>query len=62
MIQVGTNKMYSPDDVAQMLHVSKSTALKIFHQKEVKAFKIGRKYLVAEDNLNNYLKAGKVIL
>lgn len=48
-------KLYSTDDVCRLLHIGKQKCLKLFHSTEFPSIKIGRKFWVKKDCLNEFL-------
>mgnify|MGYP004558511987 FL=1 len=54
-------KLYSTDDVCKLLHIGKEKCLKLFHSEEFPSIKIGRKFWVKADSLNEFL-SHKVVL
>ncbi len=48
-------KLYSTDDVCKLLHIGKEKCLKLFHLKDFPSIKIGRKFWVKADCLNEFL-------
>ena len=59
MIELGTMKMYNPDDICKAFHIGKAKCLKIFADREFGAIKLGKKYLVSEDNLRKFISSGR---
>lgn len=47
--------LYSTDDVCRLLHIGKQKCLQLFHSKEFPSIKIGRKFWVKQDCLNEFL-------
>ena len=54
-------KLYSTDDVCKLLHIGREKCLKLFHSEEFSSIKIGRKFWVKTDSLNEFL-SHKVVL
>ena len=48
-------KLYSTDDVCKLLHIGKQKCLQLFHSDEFPSIKIGRKFWVKADCLNEFL-------
>lgn len=53
MYQLGKVVMFSADDICDAFHVSKETAYKILSMPQAKTLELGRKKLIAEENLLN---------
>lgn len=49
-------KVYTTDEVANMLKISRGTVLKLINQKELKAKKVARKWRVTENHLQDFFK------
>lgn len=47
---------YSAPEVAQLLGISRSAAYNLMHQSDFPSFRIGRRWLVHESNLNKWLE------
>ena len=45
-------KLYSTDDVCKLLHIGKQKCLKLFHSEEFPSIKVGRKFWVKADCLD----------
>ena len=54
-------KLYSTDDVCKLLHIGKEKCLKLFHSEEFPSIKIGRKFWVKEDSLNEFLSRKQIM-
>ena len=54
-------KLYSTDDVCRLLHIGKEKCLKLFHSDEFPSIKIGRKFGVKADCLNDYLSHKRIM-
>ena len=61
MVELGSIKMYSPDDVCRNFKIGKAKCLKLFSEKEFGAIRLGKKYLVSEENLKGFMSSGKKI-
>lgn len=48
-------KLYSTDDVCKLLHIGKHKCLQLFHQEDFPSIKIGRKFWIKADCLNELL-------
>ena len=48
-------RLYSTDDVCRLLHIGKEKWLKLFHSDEFPSIKIGRKFWIKQDCLNDFL-------
>ncbi len=48
-------KMYTSLEVAQILQLNHQTTLRFFREKRIKTIKIGRRYMVKETDLNEFL-------
>jgi len=48
-------KAFSTQQVADMLHVSKSTIYKLIHQDEINYYKIGRKIRFTQEDIDSYI-------
>lgn len=53
-------KLYSTDDVCRLLHIGKQKCLKLFHSDKFPSIKIGRKFWVKGDCLDNYLSQKRI--
>ena len=49
------NKSLSTQDVAQILHVSKSTIYELIRRGEINSYKIGRKVRFTQDDVDAYI-------
>lgn len=49
-------KIYTPEQVANVLQIHHLTVLKLIKNKKLKGVKIGRIYRVPESNLKKFLK------
>jgi len=54
-------KLYSTDDVCKLLHIGKEKCLKLFHSEEFPSIKIGRKFWVKHDCLNEFLSQKRIM-
>lgn len=48
-------KLYGVKDVMELLQISERTALKYLNEKKLVGRKIGRKWVVSEENLKNFI-------
>lgn len=53
--------LYSTDDVCKLLHIGKQKCLKLFHSQDFPSIKIGRKFWVKADCLDNYLSQKRIM-
>jgi len=53
-------RLYSTDDVCKLLHIGKQKCLKLFHSDEFPSIKIGRKFWIKHDCLNQYLSQKRI--
>lgn len=53
MYQLGKVVMFSADDICDAFHISKETAYRILAMPQAKTLELGRKKLIAEENLLN---------
>lgn len=53
-------KLYSTDDVCNLLHIGKQKCLKLFNSEKFPSIKIGRKFWVKADCLDNYLSQKRI--
>lgn len=49
-------KVYTTDEVAEMLKISRASVLKLINKKELKAKKIARKWRITEGHLQNFFQ------
>ena len=54
-------KLYSTDDVCKLLHIGKQKCLKLFHQEDFPGIKIGRKFWIKADCLNEFLSHKRIM-
>ncbi len=47
-------KVYTTDEVASMLKISRTSVLKLIKKRELKAKKVARKWRITEDHLNDF--------
>ena len=50
------DKVFTTDEAAQYLKISKSTFLSHIHQKKIRAIKVGRSWRVLQSELYRFLK------
>lgn len=55
MYTLGKIVMYNAEDICKAFHVTKETAYKILDNPQAKVAELGRKKLIAEENLFNIL-------
>lgn len=48
-------KLYSTDDVCRLLRIGKQKCLKLFHSEDFPSIKIGRKFWIKADCLDEFL-------
>ena len=53
-------KLYSTDDVCKMLRIGKQKCLQLFNSKDFPSVKIGRKFWIKHDCLDNYLSEKRI--
>lgn len=53
-----TTKLYTLQEVADLLHVTRKTIYNYMKAKKIKAIKVGRTYRVTQEELNKYLTEG----
>lgn len=53
-----TTKLYTLQEVADILHVTRKTIYNYMKAKKIKAIKVGRTYRVTQEELNKYLTEG----
>lgn len=49
-------KLLTVTNLCDMLHIKPTTAYKKIRQKEIKSFKVGKRILIREEDVQNYLK------
>lgn len=54
-------KLYSTDDVCRLLHIGKQKCLQLFHQEDFPSIKIGRKFWIKVDCLNEFLSHKRIM-
>ena len=54
-------RLYSTDDVCKLLHIGKQKCLKLFHSQDFPNIKIGRKFWIKADCLDNYLSQKRIM-
>lgn len=47
-------KVYTTDEVADMLKISRASVVKLINNKELKAKKVARKWRITEEYLQNF--------
>jgi len=55
-------RVYTLDEVAEILKVTKRTLYNYVKDKKLEAFKIGKYWRVTEDNLKSFLTIGSPVL
>ena len=53
-------KLYSTDDVCRLLRIGKKKCLTLFHSAEFPSIKIGRKFWIKRDCLDQYLSQKRI--
>ena len=53
-------KLYSTDDVCKLLRIGRQKCLELFHRSDFPSIRIGRKFWVKEDCLEEYLSERRV--
>ena len=61
-LEVSGLKLYSVDEVAEMLKSTSPTIRAYFREGKIKGQKISRKWYITEDNLKNYLSGDYPVL
>jgi putative molybdopterin biosynthesis protein len=51
---------FTIDEVAKLLKIHRNTVIKFIESGKLKVFKIGKQYRVSQDQINDFLKLGKV--
>lgn len=54
-------KLYSTKDVCKLLHIGNEKCLKLFHSDDFSSIKIGRKFWVKADCLNEFLSQKRIM-
>lgn len=49
-------KIYTTDEVANMLKISRASVVKLINRKELKAKKVARKWRITEHHLQNFFE------
>lgn len=49
-------KLLTVEELCQMLHIGKSTAMKLIKEKKIKAFKPGRRWLIPNEAVDSFIK------
>ncbi len=58
----GTNiKLLGTDDVCKLLHIGKKKCLQLFHSSDFPSIKLGRKFWIKSDCLNEYLSHKRIM-
>jgi len=52
-------KVYTTDEVAEMLKISRATVIKLIKKRELKAKKVARKWRVTERHLQDFFNEDK---
>ena len=60
MLQVGKEKAYNVQEVAEILKLTPVTVRTYIRQGKIKAQKVGTRYHVTESNLNSFIQGGSV--
>ena len=58
-IKIGKKQFYNVEALAEMFLIPADTVRKYIRQGKVKAIKIGKKYMISEENLEAFLEGGK---
>lgn len=53
-------KFYTALEISEMFNLSLKLIQKMLKEKQIKSFKIGKKYLVSEDNLKQFIQSKEV--
>lgn len=53
-----TVKVYTLDEVAEILHTTRRTLYTYLKEGKLKAVKIGRKWIITEENLKDFISRG----
>lgn len=51
-----TNELLTIDELCQILHIGKNTAMNLINEGRIKAIKPGRKWIIPLTALNDYIK------
>ncbi len=49
-------KVYTTDEVAEILKITRQSVIKLIHKKELRAKKIARKWRISEDDLKKFFE------
>ncbi len=52
-------KIYKPEEVAQILGLGRNTIYELLRCGQLRSVKVGRRYLVTQDAINNFLDVFK---
>jgi len=55
VIKIGKNKFYNVETLAKMLFIPKETVRLYIRRGRIRALKIGKRYLISEENLQKFL-------
>ena len=55
-------KCYTPEEISALWHVSYRTILDLIHMGKLSAFKIGKRYLISEGDIQKYKNENKVTI
>ena len=51
-----TKDILTLKDIQELLHIGKNTALRLVQSGEIKAFRVGKQWRIARENVIRYLK------
>lgn len=54
-IKIGKKQFYNAETLAEMLNIPADTVRKYIRQGRIKAIRVGKRYLVSEENLDKFL-------
>jgi len=54
-IKIGQKQFYNVEALSKMLFIPVDTVRKYIRKNRIKAIKVGKRYLVSEDNLDKFL-------
>jgi excisionase family DNA binding protein len=54
-------EMYTPEAVAEALHIGKATVYRLIHSGELKAVKVGNQFRIPDAALHEYLNIDAVL-
>lgn len=54
---MNSNKLLTVSELCSELHISKTTAYKMLHNKAIKSVKIGKKILITREDLTQYINS-----